>query len=117
MSGPAKLDAIRRAALDSAEASRRLWRRALTGFAVAEGTCWLAYVLLAYFEFPPSVLIGVATVLVYSTTFASVMGLRFHLDSCTQRVLRAIESLAPDAVDGEKRQAPGPGGTPPSGPL
>jgi hypothetical protein len=113
MSGPAKLDAIRRAALDSVEASRRLWKRALTAFAVAEGACWLAYVLLAYFEFPTSVLIGVATVLVYSTTFASVMGLRFHLDSCTQRVLQAIESLARDAAAGAEGQAPGPAAPPP----
>jgi hypothetical protein len=117
MSGPVKLDAIRRAALDSAEASQRLWRRALTGFAVAEGACWLAYVLLAYFESPTSVLIGVATVLVYSTTFASVMGLRFHLDLCTQRVLKAIESLAPDAAAGLEVRAPGPGSPPPSNPV
>jgi hypothetical protein len=117
MSGPAKLDDIRRAALDSVEASQRLWKRAITWFAVAEGTCWLAYVLLAYFEFPTSVLIGVATVLVYSTTFVSVMGLRFHLDSSTQRVLKAIESLAPGKADGEQVRAPGQGGPPPSNPV
>jgi hypothetical protein len=114
MSGPAQLDDIRRAALDSVEASQRLWKRAITWFAVAEGTCWLAYVLLAYFAFPTSVLIGVATVLVYSTTFVSVMGLRFHLDSCTQRVLKAIESLAPNAAEGESVRGPDQGGAPPS---
>jgi hypothetical protein len=116
MSGPAKLDDIRRAALDSVEASQRVWKRALTAFAVAEGACWLAYVLLAYFAFPTSVLIGVATVLVYSTTFASVMGLRFHLDSSTQRVLKAIESLAPAAGAGERVRPAVQGGPPPSNP-
>jgi hypothetical protein len=117
MSGPAKLDDIRRAALDSVDASQRVWKRALTAFAVAEGVCWVAYVLLAYFAFPTSVLIGVAALLVYSTTFASVMGLRFHLDHCTQRVLKAIESLAPDAAGGEAARAPAQGGPPPSNPA
>ena len=102
MSQPTKLDQIRRAALDDAEASRRVWTRALTGFAVAEGACWVAYILLAYFEFPVSVLIGVAAVLVYSTVFASIMGLRFHLDSCTQRILKAIEMLSTELPDSER---------------
>jgi hypothetical protein len=108
MSEPTKLDDIRRAALDSVEASKRLWTRALTGFAIAEGACWVAYILLAYFGFPASVLIGVAALLVYSTTFASVMGLRFHLDTCTQRILKAIETLATELPIREQTSERGP---------
>ncbi len=78
------------------DASRRQWARALTWFAVAEGACWVAYILFTFLGFPPSVLIGVAALLVYSTVFASTMGLRFHLDNCTQRILKAIETLATD---------------------
>jgi hypothetical protein len=105
MSEPTKLDAIRRAALDSVDESKRLWARALTGFAVVEGSCWIAYILLAYFEFPASVLIGVAALLVYSTVFASVMGLRLQLDHCTQRILKAIDTLAAESPDREKTPA------------
>jgi hypothetical protein len=106
MSEPTKLDAIRRAALDSADASRRLWRRTLTGFAVVEGGCWVAFILLAYFGYPTSVLIGVAALLVYGTVFASVTGLRFHLDNCTQRILKAVETLAAEPP-GEKTSEKG----------
>jgi hypothetical protein len=105
MPEPTKLDDIRRAALDSVESSKRLWTRALTWFAVAEGTCWVAYILFAYFGFPASVLIGVAALLVYSTVFASIMGLRLHLDNSTQRILKAIETLATEMPDQEN--APG----------
>src|SRR5262245_37098800 len=83
MSDSTKLDDIRRATLDSVDESRRLWTRVLTWFAVLEGGCWLAYIPLAYFEFSTSILIAVAALLVYSTVFASIMGLRFHLDNCT----------------------------------
>ena len=94
MESSVNLDELRHAALDRVESTHRLWKRALTAFAVAEGTCWAAYLVLAWFEFPTAVLIAVATVLVYSTVFAGIMGLRFHLDNCTQRILQAIESLS-----------------------
>lgn len=44
MSEPTKLDAIRRAALDSVDESKRLWTRVLTLFAIVEGMCWIAYI-------------------------------------------------------------------------
>jgi hypothetical protein len=94
MPQPSNLDDIRRAALDSADESRRLWTRVLTLFAILEATCWVAYLVLAYYEFPTSVLIGVAALLVYSTVFASIMGLRVHLDNATRGILKAIETLA-----------------------
>jgi hypothetical protein len=101
MSESTKLDDIRRAALHSVEASRRQWARALSWFAVAESVCWVAYILFAFLGFPASVLIGVAALLVYSTVFASIMGLRLHLDNCTQSILKAIETLARETPDEE----------------
>jgi hypothetical protein len=99
MSKMTNLDDIRRSALDRAEESKRLWQRVITMFAVAEGTCLIAYLLLAYFAFPASVLILVAAVLVYSTVFAGIMGLKLHIDNSTQRILQAIESLAQDRAE------------------
>ena len=101
MSKLTNLDDIRRSALDRAEESRQLWQRVIIIFAVAEGTCLIAYLLLAYFAFPTSVLILVASVLVYSTVFAGIMGLRLHIDNSTRRVLQAIESLAQDRAEGD----------------
>jgi hypothetical protein len=99
MPEPTKVDEIRRVALDSVDASRRLWISVIALFAVLEAGCWIAYLLLACYGFPTAVLIGVATLLVYSTVFASIMGLRLHLDNSTQRILKALESLAPDTED------------------
>jgi hypothetical protein len=96
MASSTKLDEIRRSALAGVEESRRLWARVITLFAVVEGLCWIAYILLAYFQFPTSVLIGVAALLVYSTVFTTIMGLRLHFDKGTQRILKAIETLVPE---------------------
>jgi len=103
MAKATNLDEVRRSALDSVEASRRVWNRALTFFACVEGGCWLAYLLLAYFEFSLPVLIAVAALLVYSTVFTGIMGLKMHLDDATRRVLQAIETLAEngEAAGGE----------------
>jgi hypothetical protein len=99
MSKLTNLDDIRRSALDRAEESKRLWQQVITMFAIAEGTCLVAYILLAYFAFPTSVLILVAAVLVYSTVFAGIMGLKLHIDNSTQSILQAIESLAQDQAE------------------
>lgn len=96
MSEATKLDEIRQAALRSVEDSRRLWTRVIGLFAVLEAACWFAYIPLAYYDFPTSVLVGIAALLIYSTIVASVMGLRSHVDNCTQRILKALESLAPE---------------------
>lgn len=113
MSQPTNLDDIRRSALDQAEESKRLWQGVLIVLAAAEGLCWIAYLLLAYFGFPTSVLILVAAVLVYSTVFTGVLGLKLHVDNCTQRVLQAIESLARDtAADADARPGEGRGPRP-----
>jgi hypothetical protein len=99
MAKSTNLDDIRRSALDRAEESKRLWQRVITMFAIAESTCWIVYILLAYFAFSTSVLILVAAVLVYSTVFAGIMGLKLHIDNSTQRILQAIESLAQGQED------------------
>jgi hypothetical protein len=111
MSKSTNLDDIRRSALDRAEESKRLWQRVITMFAAAEGTCLIVYLLLAYFAFSTSVLILVAAVLVYSTVFAGIMGLKLHIDDSTQRILRAIESLAQDE-EGADDVPPGEGSDP-----
>jgi hypothetical protein len=105
------LDDIRRSALDRAEESKRLWQQVILMFGVVEGTCLLAYILLAYFDFPVSLLILVAAVLVYSTVFAGIMGLKLHVDNSTQRILKAIESLAQEQA-GADDGAPGDGRDP-----
>jgi hypothetical protein len=100
MADQTKVDEIRRAALDCVDASQRLWTRVIALFGLLEAACWIAYIVLAYFEFSYSVLIGVAALLVYSTITVGILGLRSHLDQCTQRILKALESL-PD--NGERR--------------
>ena len=96
MAKSTKLDDIRRSALDRAEESERLWRHVITTWAIVEGSCLIVYFLLAYFAFATSVLILVAAVLVYNTLFIGILGLKGHIDISTQRILRAIESLAQD---------------------
>jgi hypothetical protein len=105
MSKSINLDDVRRAALDRAEESKRLWQRVITVFAIYEGTCLIAYLVLAYFAFSTSVLILVAAMLVYSTVFVGIMGLKLHIDNSTQRILQAIESLARNGDDSNNLHA------------
>ncbi|OAI48223.1 hypothetical protein AYO44_07630 [Planctomycetaceae bacterium SCGC AG-212-F19] len=102
MTESTKVDEIRRVALDSVDSSRRLRIRVIALFGLLEAGCWIAYLVLAYYDFPTSVLIGVAALLVYSTVFASILGLRCHLDNSTQRILKALESLAPGNEERQK---------------
>jgi hypothetical protein len=102
MAKPTNLDEIRRSALAGVEESKRLWRRVLVAFGVLEGGCFVAYALSVYFGYPIWILILVAAVLVYSTVSAGIMGLKLHLDNSTQRVLKAIESVAAGQEDGPR---------------
>jgi hypothetical protein len=102
MSKPDSLDEVRRSALEMAESSRLQWVRAMVLFAVLEGVGWISYVLLAWFDFPVSVLIGVAAVVLYAMMFGWAVALKDQLDVNTRRVLKAIEALAerePDKQD------------------
>src|SRR5262245_20897117 len=100
MSKTNDLDEVRRSALEMAERSRRQWVRAVTVFAALEGAGWIGYVLLAYFGFPVSVLIGVAAVVLYSMMFGWAVAMKGQIEVGTQRVLRAIEALARDRDGG-----------------
>jgi hypothetical protein len=96
MTKPENLDDVRRAALEMAERSRRQWVRAMVIFAAVEGVGWVSYVLLAWFDFPVSVLIGVATVILYSMLFGWAVALKDQIDVGTQRVLKAIDLAKQD---------------------
>ncbi len=101
MNDSSKFDRIRRSVLDSAEQSERQFRRAIVGFAFLEGTCWITYIVLAVLSFSLPVLIGVAAVAVYVMSSGGLIGLKLHIDACTQRTLTAIELLAEDEPDGD----------------
>ena len=94
MNDSSRLDRIRRSVLDSVEQSERHFRKSIVMFAVIEGTCWIAYITLAIFSFSLPVLIGVAAVAVYVMVMGGLMGMKLHVDACTQRTLSAIELLA-----------------------
>jgi len=94
MPKPENLDEGRRSALEIAESSRRQWVRAMVLFAGLEGVGWISYVLFAWFDFPASVLIGVAAVILYAMMFGWAVALKDQIDVNTQRVLKAIEALA-----------------------
>ncbi len=108
MNDTSKFDRIRRSALDSVEQSDRSFRKAIIGFAFIEGTCWIAYIALAALSFSLPVLIGVAAVAVYVMVTGGLMGLKLHMDACTQRTLTAIELLAEDEQEvGSNDTGPG----------
>jgi hypothetical protein len=99
MTTPENLDTVRRAALEMAERSRRQWLRAMVLFSAVEGIGWISYVTLAWFEFSASVLIAVATLILYSMMFGWAVALREQIDVGTQRVLKAIDTLAGHETD------------------
>jgi hypothetical protein len=94
MTKPENLDDVRHAALEMAERSRRQWVRALVVFATVEGVGWISYALFAWFDFPSSVLIGVATLMLYALMFGWAVALKEQIDVGTQRILKALDALA-----------------------
>ena len=99
MNDTSKFDRIRRSILDDVEQSERHFRRAIVVGAFIEGTCWIVYIVLAVYSFSLPVLIGVAAVAVYVMVTSGLMGMKLHMDACTQRTLTAIELLAGDESD------------------
>jgi hypothetical protein len=97
MSNSTHLDEIRRRAMDVADKSERRWKRAILIFAAVEGTGWISFILLAWFGFSVAVLLGVAVLILYTMTFTWAVALKEHMDTCTQRILKAIETM-PRAV-------------------
>jgi hypothetical protein len=93
MSNPNHLDEIRRRALDLVDKSERRWKRAILIFAAVEGLGWISFILLACLGFSFAVLLGVAVLILYTMIFSWAVALKEHLDTCTQRILRAIETM------------------------
>jgi hypothetical protein len=93
MSNPTPLDEIRRRALDLVDQSERRWKRAILLFAVVEGLGWTSFVLLAYFGFSIVILLGVAVLILYTMIFTWAVALKDHMNTCTQRILKAMETL------------------------
>ena len=97
------LDEVRRHALDLADKSERRWKRAIFIFAAVEGVGWIAFIVVAWLGFSTAVLLGVAVLILYSMIFAWAVALKEHMDTCTQRILKAIEATSfarPEKPDG-----------------
>jgi hypothetical protein len=93
MSNTTNLDHVRRRALDLADTSERRWKRAIVIFAAVESLGWISFILLAWLDFSIAILLGVAVVILYTMVFAWAVALKEHTDICTQRILKAIETL------------------------
>ena len=91
MSNSTHLDEIRRRALDLADNSQRRWKRAILAFAVVEGIGWISFIALAWLDYSLPVLLGVAVLILYTMTFTWAVALKEHMDTCTQRILKAME--------------------------
>ena len=86
------LDEIRRRALDLVDRSERRWKRAILIFAAVEGLGWISFILLAWFGFSVAVLLGVAVLTLYTMIFTWAVALKQHMDNCTQRILKAMDT-------------------------
>ena len=95
MSNATNLDEVRRRALDLADASERRWKRAIFVFAAVEALGWIAFILIAWLGFSTAVLLGVAVLILYTMIFAWAVALKEHTETCTQRVLKAMEAITP----------------------
>jgi hypothetical protein len=99
MSNSTHLDEIRRRALDLADKSERRWKRAILIFGAVEGTGWISFILLAWLGFSVAVLLGAAVLILYTMTFTWAVALKEHIDICTQRILKAMDSMPHAAAD------------------
>jgi hypothetical protein len=94
MSDTTNLDEVRRRALDIVDKSERRWKRAILIFAAVEGLGWISFILLAWLGFSVAVLLGVAVLILYTMIFAWAVALKEYMDTCTQRILKAIEVMS-----------------------
>lgn len=99
MSNSTHLDEIRRRALDFADKSERRWKRAIIIFGAVEGMGWISFIALAWLGFSVAVLLGVAVLILYTMTFTWAVALKDHMDTCTQRILKAMEAMPRPAAD------------------
>src|SRR6516165_9523401 len=93
MSNSTHLDDIRHSALNLVDRSERRWKRAILIFAAVEGIGWISFILLAWLGFSVAVLLGVAVLILYTMTFTWAVALKGHIDTCTQRILKAMDTL------------------------
>jgi hypothetical protein len=93
MSNSTPLDEIRRRALDIVEKSERRWKRAILIFAAVEGIGWISFILLAWLGFSIAVLLGVGVLILYTMIFTWAVALKEHMDTCTQRILKALDNV------------------------
>ena len=94
MSDTTNLDEVRRHALDIVDKSERRWKRAIFIFAAVEGVGWIAFILFAWHGFSIAVLLGVAVLILYTMIFTWAVALKEHMDTCTQRILKAVEAMS-----------------------
>jgi Flp pilus assembly protein TadB len=102
MSNPTNLDEVRRHALDIVEKSERRWKRAIFTFAAVEAVGWITFIVVAWLGFSIAVLLGVAVLILYTMIFSWAVALKEHMDTSTQRILKAIEAMSfarPDKPD------------------
>jgi hypothetical protein len=99
MSNSTHLDEIRRRALELADNSERRWKRAIVIFAAVEATGWISFILLAWLGSSVAVLLGVAVLILYTMIVTWTFALKEHIDNCTQRILKAMDSTPNPAAD------------------
>jgi predicted RND superfamily exporter protein len=94
MSNTTNLDEVRRHALDIVEKSERRWKRAILIFGAVEGVGWFTFIVVAWFGFSIAILLGVAVLILYTMIFTWAVALKEHMDTSTQRILKAIEAAS-----------------------
>ena len=87
------LDEVRRHALDLADKYERRWKRAIFIFAAVEGVGWVTFIVVAWLGFSIAILLGVAVLILYTMIFSWAVALKEHMDTCTQRILKALEAM------------------------
>ncbi len=85
------LNGIRRAALVTVEKNERAYRFWITAAGIVEGSCFLAFVLLADFGNRLHLLLLVTACLVYGTLAMGLFALGAFMQSWCRRLLKAIE--------------------------
>jgi hypothetical protein len=93
MSNATHLDEIRRRALDLVDQSERRWKWSILIFAAVESVGWISFILLAWLGFSVAVLLGVAVLILYTMIVVWAIALKEHMDTCTQRILKAMDTM------------------------
>src|SRR5262245_25896055 len=94
MSTSPDLDRLRGAALDRIERAERQYRLAIGAAGLLEAAFLVTFVMLADLGNRLHVLLFLASVGTYSIVALGLVVLGAHVNRATQRVLRAIETLA-----------------------